>query len=66
MISENDWSKFKQDKLEHVLNRLALPLSIIETTLMDDIEICSVNTLFQRYRDFLSEIDKVKETHLNN
>ena len=60
MSEQVDWSKYRMDCLKHVVKNIQPELKSIEDKVMNDIEICEVNILFQRFKDFIHEIETIK------
>ena len=60
MSEQVDWTKYRMARFESALQSIQPEFAAIEAKLMDDIEICEVNVLFQRFKDFTSQIERIR------
>lgn len=55
-----DWSAYRRERLQKVLDAIRPEILMTEALIFEEIEIAEVNELFQRFRDFQSEVDQIR------
>jgi hypothetical protein len=60
---DNQWTVYRRERLESVLEQMQTPLQAMNAIIFDDIEIAEVNEVFQRFKDFESELREIAKKH---
>lgn len=59
-MSQKYWERFKREAFLRAHQSIGEHLIRIESELMNEIDVCSVAELHQRFRDFMNEADRIK------